>query len=1047
MACTPLNIQNGPFLSSSAWLNAPAANFDGKTLTLTTTGGSPGLSVQQGAKSLFHAQLANRVLRYQVLGNKFLVILDMETGLGPSTRTVSLVDFTSWTEVPILTVLASSNAIALPIVNPSQVNAAVFLGYGQDGSQHTSVAIYRSDNGDPLCSLGFPIIPTGGPTTGSATATELVIHYTTASGSVDTKCPKPTGQSKITPAPQQFADQFTGGCSFTPETKQFTIKNVGEDCLTVNSVGDNAPFAVQSTSTLPAVLAANETVNVTVAFTPTAPGTWNAAAMPVSTTPANGDNQLVCKGKALAATAAISFSPTSLNFGTQPVGTAAPTRTLTVTNTGQVPLTVTVPPLNVSGFTSAGLSTPMNTTTLGCGQATSLSVGFTAAAEGAQAAALSVASGAPGAPHTVNLSGAGCVANAVITPPSTAPISFGQVQQGFRTVRLFFVVNTGDGPLTFTGTIGGPDAALFGLPDPVGSVTNAPGTRNYEALAVIPCGPGAGGSGKALVAVSFFAADPPKLASATLTVSGHNATNVPAGQTWTIPMSAEIVPPVALDVGLVIDRSGSMGDALGSRVKMDAAVAASQLLVELLRPDLDDRIAVVRFNDVPDVVVPTTPVSATAAPTQATIRQKVQTDVPPPTGATAIAAGAMMGIAEVQKPRATTPPALTRAVVVLTDGIENRAFEDPPGGGSWFSLLGGPMEKPGGGAVQTAAMPRAAGIETYAIGLGMANDISPTQLDALAGDPKHFRHVDGDLAGMAYFELEQYFTKIFMDIVGTAGVVDPLYWISPGDTHEIDFDVLRGDVDAIVVVYDFEGRRLPFFCLSPTGEIVDPAKVPPGYQLRSGATSNARLVEFKMPLKEPDRYAGRWRVVVEHRGRICSGMPPENPDEPGFLPRDCKGTKDPLLYGIAIGVGSNFRMTPFVTPGPVYVGEPILLTAVVTEAGLPVTGCTVTVDATAPDGSTWGLTLHDDGLHADGGADDGEYAASFTHTPVAGTYHFRFVATGTSRDGEPVRREAMRDKPVLGLPGEPPRDDCCERLEDAIRDQTRLLQRLLKSKS
>ena len=43
--------------------------------------------------------------------------------------------------------------------------------------------------------------------------------------------------------------------------------------------------------------------------------------------------------------------------------------------------------------------------------------------------------------------------------------------------------------------------------------------------------------------------------------------------------------------------------------------------------------------------------------------------------------------------------------------------------------------------------------------------------------------------------------------------------------------------------------------------------------------------------------------------------------------------------------------------------------------------------------------------------------------------------------------EAMRDKPVLGRPEEPPGDDCCERLEDAIRDQTRLLQRLLKYKS
>jgi HYDIN/CFA65/VesB-like, Ig-like domain/von Willebrand factor type A domain len=1041
MACTPLNIQNGLFITSSVWSNAPSTSFDGKTLTLAAGGPNPGLSVQQGPNSIFHAQLANRSVRYQVLGNKFLVILDTEQGAGPSTRSVSLVNFATWTEVPILSVLASSNAVALPIVNPSQGNAAVFLAFGQNGTEHTAVAIHRSDNGDVLCSIGASIIPTG-QTAAEATATNLIIHYNTANQSHTVNCPKPAGECQITPTLQTFADKFVGGCPFTPETKQFTIKNVGDDCLTVNSVTGAPPFSVQSTSTpLPAILGKNQTLTVTVAFNPTALGTFNSIPLPVSTTPASGDNQLVCNGKALAAAPKVSFSATSLNFGSLPVGTAAPPKAITITNTGSMPLSVAIPPLAASGFACAGFNGTLN-----CGASQAVAVSFTPPAEGGQSATLIVTTNAPGSPHTVTLSGAGCIANAEIGVPPAAPINFGQVQRGFRTVRLFEVQNTGDGPLTFTGTLSGADAALFGLPDPVGSVTNAPATRLYEALPVTPCGPGSAGSGKALVAISFFAIDPPKLASASLTLSGHNATNVPATQTWTFPLTAEIIPPVALDVGVVVDRSGSMTDSLGTRVKMDAGVSASQLLVELLRPNLDDRVAIVRFNEMPDVVVPMTPVTSAAAPTQADIRQKVATDIPPAAGATAIAGGALTGIKEIRTPRAAPPPALTRALVVLTDGIENRAFEDPPGSGNWFSLLGGQMSTPAGGSVTTSAMPHPADIDTYAIGLGKAGDISPTQLNALAGDPKHFRHVDRDLTGMAYFELEQFFTKIFMDIVDMAMVVDPMYWISPGDKHEIEFDVLRGDVDALVVLHDFEGLRLPFFCVSPIGEIIDPTSVPTGYQLRSGATSRARLVEFKMPLKEPDRYAGRWKVVVEHQGRVCTGMPDEKSDERGFLPRKCRPFGDPLLYGIAIGVGSNFRMTPFVTPGPVYVGDPILLTALVTEAKLPVTGCTVTVDATAPNGATWTLALFDDGAHADGAADDGEYAATFTHTSVEGTYHFRFIATGRSRDGEPVRREALRDKPVLRK-GPPPDDHCCEKLLDVIQEQTKLLEQLLRPKS
>ena len=1041
MACTPLNIQAGPFITASAWLTATSASFDGKTLTLAPGGPNPGLLVQQGAHSLFHAKLANRNLSYQVLGNKFLVILDAEQGaLG--TRSVSLVNFATWTEVPILSVLATS-AVAAPIVNPSAGNAAVFLAYGQNGTEHTSVAIYRSDNGAVLCSIGASIIPTG-QTAAEATATQLIIHYSTANTSHTAPCPLPAGKSQITPSLQTFADQFTGGCPFTPETKQFTIKNIGDDCLTVTSVTNAAPFSVKSTSVpLPATLAKNETVTVTVAFNPTAPGTFNSVALPVSIAPATGDSQLICKGRALAAVAKVSFSATTLNFGTQPVGTAASPKTLTITNSGSLPLSVAIAPLSASGFACAGFNGMLN-----CGASQNIAVSFTPPAEGAQSASLSVTTNAPGSPHTIGLAGVGCLANAVIAVPPSAPISFGQIQQGFRTVRVFEVQNTGDGPLTFSGTLSGTDAALFGLPDPAGSVTNAPITRLYDALPTTPCGPGASGSGKVLVAISFFASDPPKLASATLTLSSHNATNVPATQTWTFPLSAEIIPPVALDVGLVIDRSGSMQDPLGSRVKIDAAVSASQLLVELLRADLEDRVAVVRFNEVPQTVVAMTAVSSATAPTQAQIRQRIQTDVPPATGATAIAGGALTGIKEINTARPVTPAALTRALVVLTDGIENTGFEDPAGSGNWFSVLGGPILAPAGGTVNSTAMSRPAGIDTYAIGLGKTSDISPTQLNALAGDPKHFRHVDSDLTGMAYFELEQFFTKIFMDIVDMATVVDPMYWIAPGDRHENEFDVLRGDVDALVVLYDFEGLRLPFFCVSPTGEVIDPTSVPAGYQLRSGATREARLVEFKMPLKEPDRYAGRWKVVIEHPGRVCEGMPTKDSDARGFLPRKCRKFGQPVLYGIAIGVGSNFRMTPFVSPGPAYVGDPILLTAVVTEAGLPVTGCAVTVDATAPNGATWTTHLLDDGAHSDGAADDGEYAATFTHTAVEGTYHFRFVATGTSRDGEPVRREALRDKPVLGRPGhgDPPRDDCCEEIKQAIQAQTKLLQRLLKPK-
>lgn len=1060
MACTPLNIDAGLFLTSSPWETTPSKSFDGKTVTNTTSGPSPGISVQKGASSLFHARLANRTLHYGVLGNKFLVILDVEGGAGPSTRWVSLVNFDTMTEIPLFSVLASSNAIPLPVVNPSQGGGTVFLAYGQDGTNHTSTAIYRSDHGKVLCALGFSFAPTG-QTSGEATATEVKIHFSSGGMSQTKTCPRPLGKCVISPASQTFPDVFLGGCPFTPPTKQFAIKNLGDDCLTVNPISGSGPFSIQTTSpALPATLSPNEQVSVTVVFNPTTTGTFSSQHIPVSTNPVNGDKQLTCNGQALPASFKIGFNAQTFNFGTKnPVGQPAQ-KTLTITNTGSKAMVVSSPGVTADGFTVAGFSN-----NLSCGQALNIGIQFVPLSEGPHSASFAVTHSASGSPTTINLLGSGCIANAEIQVPPIAPIDFGSIEQGYRTVRFFKVQNPADGPLTFQGTISGPDATLFGLPDPQGSVFDPPKDRTYTVNPVSPCGNLAVGSGETIVAISFHAGvAPPKTAGATLTLHGHNASNVPVGMTWVFPLTAVITPPIALDVALVVDRSDSMNASLGSRVKIAAAVSASELFVELLRPDLDDRVAIVRFSDDPEVRVPMTAVSTTVAPTQEQIRQQIATDIPPATGLTAIAGGTMVGIREVQKPHPGNPNPLKRVVIVLTDGLECTGFEDPPG--TWISIQGGKMYRPHASSVNdtvdTVPASWPADIDRYAIGLGKPGQVDPGQLNALTGDPNRVRLIDQDLTGALYFQLEKYYTEIFMDLAGTPQVLDPMYWIAPGQTHEIEFDVLRGDVEALIVFYDYQGRRLPFFCVSPAGEIVEPAAIPAGFQLRSGYTSQTRLVQFKMPPKEPKRYAGRWKVVIRHDGTVCRGNP--NPQGKGFLPRDCShDVKDPILYGIAIGVGSNFRMFPFVTPAPVYVGDPILLTALVSEAGLPVTGCHVTVEATAPGGAATSLTLLDDGLHADGDAKDGEYARSFTATFAPGIYHFKFRALGFDREGQPVAREAVRDKPVLergrptppgNPPGadRPPRDgdrppppeDCCRLLLKQLQEQHHLLRNLLK---
>ncbi len=901
--------------------------------------------------------------------------------------------------------------------------------------------VFRSDTGDLLCSWG-QIFNVQAPRIAEI-SNARTIRILTSPDTLYTECPLPSGKCDVQPHSQNFQEAVVGGpAALAKTTKQFTIKNTGNDCMRVSSIADAAPFTVTSTSKpLPADLGAGDSMTVTVTFSPVAVGNFGPTNLMVACTPVNGDDKLICSGNARAPIKKLTLVPGSLSFGKQPAGSSTP-KTLKLRNDGEVQLSVSVAasPAGIS-FTWAAYNG-----NIAVGNAQDIAVTFKPIAEGPASATLTVNDATSGNAQNVALSGSGCVANAeMIVPPAPFPV-FGQVQRGFRMVRLITVKNTGDGQLTFTARIDGADKALFGQMQSlaVGSVVNVVNTRVYSVDPVSPCGAGSSGSGETEVAVVFFANDQPRLANAQLIIEAHNATNaIPASISF--PLSAEIIASVAVDAALVLDRSGSMSEAIGTRTKVEAAVAGGKLFAELIRPDLDDRLTVVKYDENIDVLQPI--VSITSA-NQPGIVAKINSNELLPLGTTAIAGGVMVALGQLATPRPSPPPALTRAMVVLTDGMDNTAYQNPADG-KWYSILGGNSENPvGGGMVATEAFPIPADVKIYGIGLGKEEDIDKAALNRLSTATGAYYGGVSDLVGPDYFSLEKYFTQIYMDVVDLSSISDPVYTIAPGQKQKIEFDVLQGDISALVVLFDYDGMRLPFKIVSPKGEVIESMAVPPGFQLRVGSTTTARFVEFLMPRGEPQRYAGRWAVIIEHRGEVCSGdIASKQEMRRGFLPYRCRKYDRPVDYGIAIGVGSNFRMQAYVTPAPVCVGDPILLTAVVREAGLPVVGCTVTVKAVAPSGAMWNLTLFDDGIHSDGEKDDGEYARNFTQTAEAGTYEFTFRAVGMSRDGEPVTREAVRAKyvegrividPNGGRPGEP--NLCCERM-------LKLLAKLLEGKA
>jgi hypothetical protein len=285
------------------------------------------------------------------------------------------------------------------------------------------------------------------------------------------------GQLSASPTSLSFGNVQIGSSS----TKSETLTNSGGTAITISQANVTGAGYSVSGLTLPATLAAGQSVGFTVTFSPTTGGAANGTLAIVSDAPGSPLNigltgTGVTQGQ-------LTPNPTTLSFGNVLLGSSK-TLSETLTNSGGSSVTISAASASGTGFSLSGLALPL---TLNAGQSTSFSVQFAPAATGGVSGSIRITSDGANPNLNIALSGSGTTPGALSANPTT--LAFGSVQVGSNSSLSETLTNTGGANVTISqATVTGTGFSVVGLALP------ATLTPNQSVAFTVKFAPTAGGN-------------------------------------------------------------------------------------------------------------------------------------------------------------------------------------------------------------------------------------------------------------------------------------------------------------------------------------------------------------------------------------------------------------------------------------------------------------------------------------------------------------------------------------------------------------------------
>jgi hypothetical protein len=394
----------------------------------------------------------------------------------------------------------------------------------------------------------------------TAGAESASISFTdNAVGSPQTVILVGTGEEPLgSPTPQDlsFGNQPQGTASLQ---QTVTLTNSGNLALTISTFELTGPdvsqFTIHVSSSCSAPLPPGTSCLIAIQFAPQTTGNFNVQLQITDNVGNAATTQIVqISGTGVPPSAAASLVPTSLTFPSQTVGTTSAPETVTLKDTGSLPLqlsTISLAGINASEFSIvSGTNCPTNGGTIAASAQCGVSVTFTPDSTGAQSAAISFSDNVSGSPQTVPLSGTGGARPSISVSPTSIGFS-PQTLQIPDLAQVVSVLNNGSVPIQISGaTLGG------AFPGDFVELDNCPETLN---VSPIPCTvsitfqPTAGGSRLATLSLTDDVAGSPQV----VTLSGMGLVPSVALPGTSPSFSAQLVGTSSAPMPIAIANTGN----------------------------------------------------------------------------------------------------------------------------------------------------------------------------------------------------------------------------------------------------------------------------------------------------------------------------------------------------------------------------------------------------------------------------------------------------------------------------------------------------------